>query len=422
VQRRFSLQRKAGERTRRSGGPEGSAHGQLRRRTRDAALGCAGLAVVGLLAACSSAGSSSSAAAPATGASLAASASPGVSSATSGSCETMVNALLSQAPTTQQADVPAQQVNLSKLSGGSIWDVDASLSIPADPEVFAGVKAAAAALGMTAHVFDGKGQETLWQQGVQEAIAQHAKGILLSGIDPALVSGPVAAAKAAGIPIIDSNEFSPGDKPNGIDDASVTVNYPEGGAYTAAQALKWDHCSGDIAIFTTSDVQSIVELTTGAQAFIAKACPTACKSLVEDLPITELTTQDGPTTRTLITRYPNFNAVIAPDAQLYQIAPAISAANASSKVKGFSDLGDITDLPLLKSGEVSSDYAGYYPYVGWLAVDELGRLAVGASAATEVQPYVELTPGALQNTSTNSLIAELGNYQAKFEAAWGVSK
>lgn len=64
-----------------------------------------------------------------------------------------------------------------------------------------GAKAAAAALGYTATVVDGQSQPTVWNQAIRSAVASRTNGIILAGVPPALVTGALAVAKSAGIPV-----------------------------------------------------------------------------------------------------------------------------------------------------------------------------------------------------------------------------
>jgi ribose transport system substrate-binding protein len=66
-------------------------------------------------------------------------------------------------------------------------------------------QAAAAAVksfGWTMTIVDGKGDPNVWNSAILNAITDHADAILLSAVPTALVSGAMAKAKAAGIPIV----------------------------------------------------------------------------------------------------------------------------------------------------------------------------------------------------------------------------
>ena len=89
-----------------------------------------------------------------------------------------------------------------------------------------GLTAAGKAAGVNIHIFDGKDQPTLFVQGVQEAVAQHAAGIIDYAINPALIPQGLLAAKAAHIPVITELTGDPAPS-NGTVAESINENIPQ---------------------------------------------------------------------------------------------------------------------------------------------------------------------------------------------------
>jgi ABC-type sugar transport system substrate-binding protein len=109
-----------------------------------------------------------------------------------------------------------------------------------------GVQAAGAASGLKVHVFDGAGDPTKFNQGIQQAVSQHAAAIIIEGINPALVTAPLAQAKAAHIPVVEGQNTDPGSSlPDGIA-AEVSNDFTLGGRYLAYRALADTNCKAKI--------------------------------------------------------------------------------------------------------------------------------------------------------------------------------
>src|SRR5689334_10444889 len=98
-----------------------------------------------------------------------------------------------------------------------------------------GVQEAAKALGWSVTVADGKGDPATWNSAIQQAVASKADGIVLLAVDPALVAGALAKAKAAGIPVIST--FIPKLGSTAVDGYAST-DHAQGGKILADWIIK----------------------------------------------------------------------------------------------------------------------------------------------------------------------------------------
>ena len=151
----------------------------------------AGLVVlVTSAAACSSGGSSSPDAAP------------GSAAASGGGVPAAVTATLNKYLAEPVFAPPGPAVDVAKLRGKKVFVIPIE-ETPFTQAVEAGEKAAAQAAGVQLTFYPNQGQVSQWVQGMQTAIAEKPDLIILdTSPDPRQLQPQIAAAKAAGIPVL----------------------------------------------------------------------------------------------------------------------------------------------------------------------------------------------------------------------------
>jgi ribose transport system substrate-binding protein len=309
-------------------------------------------------------------------------------------------------------------VNSSKAQGKTVWDVEFDSSVPLSNDIATGLGQAAASVGLTVKNFDGKGQVALWNQGVSEAVSQHAAAILLNGFVPALVETPFKAALNAHIPVIDAMNGNPTDPLNGLF-AHVTGQFTEYGAQMADLALQKTGCKADIAIFTSTELQTLVDMDQGTQQEVAKLCGSSCKTTIENVSPSSIATATASITQSAIRRDPSINFVIAQyDALGLYVVPALQQAGSSVPV--VSQTGSEANLQFVAEGKQYADLA--FPdnrYIGWLAMDEMLRALAGQPAVQENLPCQLLIHG--DSFTPANPFPNFGDYSAAFKKLWGVA-
>lgn len=315
---------------------------------------------------------------------------------------------------------PTPNFAMSKNSGKTVWYIAPDMSIPFIATIASGVKAAAAAAGMKAVIFDGKGQVNTFNQGVSEAVSQKASGIILQGINPALVSGPLAQAKAAGIPVIDSLNGDPTQPLSPGVLAHVTVDYTQGGKLMADWVIAASKGTAHVVIFTSSIYTIYQNMVAGFKAEFAKLCPVNCKiDAVENVQPTQVATQLRGVTATAISRYPDAKYFVPfYDAMVTYMLPSIQQVNA--KVAIISHDGVTANLGIIRNGGIQKADVSNPPTaaMGWAEVDEIGRLIAGLKAVPEALPQ-QLFVKANVGTSDAGLFPGYANYQPDYKAVWG---
>ena len=169
---------------------------RLRRRQRyQWVVGLAALAIG--LAGCGSSSSSSTSSSTSSSAATSAAATSASTSASGGSSSIASTIASFSGPVTW----PGPNTSVKPPAGKSVTIIICGSQGITCVRVGNGAKAAAAALGYKATVVDGQSQPTVWNQAIRSAVASKTSGIILAGVPPALVTGALAVAKSAGIPV-----------------------------------------------------------------------------------------------------------------------------------------------------------------------------------------------------------------------------
>lgn len=316
--------------------------------------------------------------------------------------------------------LPKVKVDMAKNRGKKIWYVAPDMEIPFIAQIAGGVQAAAKAAGMTAVICDGKGNVSTFNQCVSEAVSQKVGGIILQGINTALVSGPLKQAVKDHIPVIDSLNGDPTQPlKNGVR-AHVTVNYTLGGKLMADYVAAASKGRGQVIVFTSSIYSIYQNMLKGFKQELALRCPKCRIDAVENVQPTQVSTELGTITSTALSRYPRAHYLVPfYDALVSFMIPAIQQVGSHAVI--ISHDGVNTNLDLIRKGDVQvADVSNPpTPAMGWAEVDELGRLMAGQPAVFENLPQQIFVKGNVGPNDSN-LFPGYQKYQAKYEALWGV--
>jgi ribose transport system substrate-binding protein len=197
---------------------------------------------------------------------------------------------------------PPGPLDISSLKGKSIWEIQV-LSNPLADAIAAGFKDAAAAAGVKATVFDGKGTVSLYNQGLQTAVGQRASGIAIFGIPPETVTSALQAAADAGVPVVDAfNSDANTPLATGLY-SHVSIDSANSGKLVADWVLADSKCDANVAAITAPALSITKEIYAGAEAEFKKTCPW-CKISATEGDVSTAATSLGPLVQT--TRLPRW--------------------------------------------------------------------------------------------------------------------
>lgn len=361
------------------------------------------LAVAGLaLAACSSNANTTST----TG---------GVAAATS-ACVDRVSASVKQAGAPIAPKYPGQPLDASKNRGKLVWFLSAAESVPTQVAIWQGVNAAASAAGMNSRIFDGASSPSNFNVGIEQAIAQKAGGIIMQGVDPNLVKGPLADAQAAGIPVIDSLSGGPAAPlPLGMA-AHVTIDYSASGATMADWTLEQTGCKADALELSSTLYVALRDRQNGFLQEYTKQCP-SCKVKTTQIDYTSLASSVDAAVRTALQRDPNINYIASSDdAAALGVISTLKALGKDVPVIGAN--GQATALALISKGDQAATVSmSPLAYMGWVQVDLLQRAMLKMQVPSGTLPQQLLTKA----TVTQDPSAQwpgYADYQTKYKQLW----
>jgi ribose transport system substrate-binding protein len=395
---------------RRRGGGQSPAGCRSHQRRHAARLGACLTAAAALLAAgCSSATSSSVA-------SGASSASPAAATTT---CLTQAKALVAKAQGPFQQQYPAP-FNASSVKGKTFWVISFSQALPSVVGYADGFVAAAKSVGAKTVVFDGQGNPALFNQGVDNAVGQHAAGILLLGFSGQLVSAAVARAGAAKVPVVDAvgtNANAP--LIPGLTGHS-TFNFTDEGSMQGDYIASATGCKADSLMFYVPASPATEIIAMAAQAELKQLCPTTCSMTLEPLDGATMTTTAAPQLENLLQKSPGINFVGASsdslvpyllqgEKALHKVVPIIGTTGSTlaAAQQGNAEVADVIWPPQALMG-----------YMFFAAMLEATK-----GLPNEVSLGLRLMDKSNwgTNVSEANLYPGLGDWQAKFQQLWSGS-
>lgn len=346
----------------------------------------AGLAMLAAgAAACSTTGGSSLPASPAASGSTAAGGVPAAVTAT-------LNKYLGAPAFTP----PGPAVDVAKLRGKQVFVIPIE-ETPFTQAVEAGERAAAAAAGVRLTFYPNQGQVSQWVQGMQTAIAQKPALIILdTAPDPRQMQPQIAAAKAAGIPVLVTHFYdltSPNPPACAGCAAGVTgvVKAPISlaGQVEADWIIAHSGGKANVLIVGLNGLLPVPGMIAAADAQFSKYCP-GCKLTTTAINLSQLGTAGafGQVSSALV-QNPSIDYVDPLfDASIPGTLAAIEASGKASQIKVVSYNGSSFALQDVATGtsSVAADVGEPDSWIGYANMDQAFRIMAGMPPADETTP------------------------------------
>ncbi len=245
-----------------------------------------------------------------------------------------------------------------------------------------GAQEAAAALGWTSSVIDGKFDPSTWNTAVQQAVAGGADGVILLAVNPALIQGGLDRARAAKIPVVDV--FQPKFPGAPAIDGDVTSDHAAAGVTVANWIASDSGGKAHVLILDVSEFPEVMKRNDALAIELARVCPT-CKIERQRFGAALAAQRLAPLVTAQLREHPDIGYVTGPyDATGTFIAQGVRQAQATGKVKYVNFEGNPIGFELMKGGEQAAEMAVASPFAGWLAVDVLARKFAGQPVPDEV--------------------------------------
>ncbi len=295
-----------------------------------------------------------------------------------------------------------------------------------------GVTEAFKSVGMSVTVGGSANQVTSQEvQDLENAVHAHVSVIILLANVPSSIATGLQAAKAAGIPVIETFIGNPA-LPAAADQALgvyADATYPY--SRTGQLAAEWEIAQ------TGGKVNSVVQqfagqppsdaTAAGWNAALKQYCPSTCSSSSDNVTFGAQTVQEIQSGTQVAAQNPQVNAIFPVyDYQMAYMLPELTAASASSRIDLLSENADLAQMQELKQGtSVKVDVGNPVEWDGWAAVDEALRALKGLPAVTDEQLPVRMFD--TDNITSIDLTANPAtwyggaSYQADYEKLWGVA-
>ena len=316
---------------------------------------------------------------------------------------------------------PGQSFDMSKLKGKHVWIITSTLAVPFVATIAHAAEAAAKEAGLKTTLFDGKGDVTEWNRGMSQAVAQHADGIITVGASPELMKGPMAAALAAKIPVVDTLTADQAAPLVPGTFAHVSISFRHSGELQADYAIAKSNGKAHVLILGDNEFPGEVTRVEGMQHEFKTLCPD-CAVTVQDTQVGNLGVKLGQLTQTLLRRSPDISLVMPTyDAQGICVVPAIKAANLDKPMEVIGSDAVTSNLDWIRHGNVQiADVGEPDVRAGWAAVDEIARAMLGLPSVEEGIPLRLFVAENLKDVPDDENALFGGDFVAQYRKLWGL--
>jgi ribose transport system substrate-binding protein len=281
-------------------------------------------------------------------------------------------------------------------------------------------------------VYANQGQVSQWAQGMSTAIAQHANLIILSAApDPGELQPQIAAAKAAGIPVVVTHFYDESSPPPPTCNACAagvsgleTAPFNLSAKIMAEWAVLQTGGQGGILVPVLSEVPITAGMVDSMESVFHQYC-SGCDVKVLTLPITDLGTPAFQTAlQGAVQAMPDLKYVV--DQIDGMVPPTIAALRLAGRSQAVgitayngtpSFLDDITSHTF-----VTMDVGESAPWIAYASMDQAFRLLAGMPIVSDSNPVRVWYSGNISEAgSPASLTQGYGNsYQTGFMQLWGL--
>lgn len=319
-------------------------------------------------------------------------------------------------------EAPGGEFDMSQNAGKTVWFIAPAMSLPFVASIAEGFQEAAETAGMKAVVFDGKGNVTEWNKGVQQAVNQGADGIHLQAIDPALVSGPLEQAIDKGIVVIDGQNGDPdAPTPDGLF-GHATFSFTDTSKRLADYIISQSNGAANVAMLTDPKFPALEIRRKAIEEQFAAECPD-CTFSAEDVDVATIAQRVPQTVQTLLSREPDTTWIISAfDGMVSFIEQGLrDAGKEDVRVIGADAVAQ--NLEAIRDGNTmqEADVGPPLAWQGWGQVDLLGRALAGEEPLNAEIPTRFFTKENLEGTTAETFFGDTP-FKDEYQALWGMGQ
>lgn len=383
--------------------------------------GVAALALAGVVVLSACGGSSAPSPSPATTASPTASGTPAEVAQAVAEAENAVQWRLSAAPSISVG---------TNLQGKKVAIITRDIN-PFIQTIKDGITEANTKAGMTTLESNPAGSAADVARQVSQAIAQKASAVITIGFPTEEISGPIQEAHDAGLSVVQLFVTDPGLPSAAAVNAGVfafvSPCYSCIGKTMADIVIQDSGGKANVVFINAPDVGIATLEAEGFKSEMQKHCP-ECTVKVSDAPIAQWGTLI-PGIATAAASDPNVNYVVPVfDTASPLIVPALSAANATDRVKLVSSNGDQAQLQDMKSGSAPKwvgNVGVNAEWIGWASTDQVFRALLNQPALPDEQigarAFTPANVTSIDLTASPSSWYGYTDFKAGYLKLWGFS-
>ena len=318
----------------------------------------------------------------------------------------------------------------------NVWVLSCGEAAVGCASLAGGIKEGAETLGWDVTLFDGKlGADGAYSTGVRQAVAAGADAIVIGAVDCALISQPLAEARAAGVLVVGSLAYDCDDPRAGGGEALFDTNFiPDSehesrtdanrfsGEARAVWLLNKRGTSGlTVLSFRHTDSLLGTDYADGFDSKIEAKCAD-CTVIPVEFTFADLGTI-GTKASDALTKYPDANALVVPydSLLLLGVAQAVVRSGRSDSIDVIGNEGYAPNLELIRTnGGQDMALGSSANWAGWGTADTLNRLFAGEPAVAQGLGFKFIDAEHMPDDDGVAFIPPI-DYKAAYRAAWGVS-
>jgi len=312
---------------------------------------------------------------------------------------------------------PADVLDTAALEGKNIWFITLLVNQYVS-DLYDGFEEAAEAAGMEPTMYDGLSNIARVTEGISQAVAQDADGIVLVAVDPSTVPASLEETTAAGIPVLN---FMTDDVTGPVHEGTfgnLTANMKADGAAQAMWALADSGCQADVVLMEASVLANFAAVVDGAEEAIADTCAD-CSTTRLDIDLANVATDVPAQLQSALQSNPDTNYILSAwDSSVPFVAPVLATTASEAKVGGHDGLAATLEMIKSDSGQDMTMAMTPTGHQGWLAVDEVARVMLGGETPDYVIPTRLIDATNVGDGSESATWPAYDDYQQAFEDAW----
>lgn len=340
-------------------------------------------------------------------------------------CNQMINT--ASAPLTFAAPGPA--FSAAKLHGKSIMFLSLAQAVPAIAQAATATQQAGKLVGINVDVFDTKGNVTLMQQGIDQAISTRESAIILLGIPLDVTANALHKAHAAGITLVSelNNQPTAGAPGQGAGPDVFGSTGPDrtiSGELLACKAVADTQGKANAVIFGDDELTTAAPPEVAGMESILKQC-SGCTYKKNSTPTAAWQTDLPSKAASTVQSNPNVNYLLPLyDGMAIFMSSGVKSAGAGSRVKIASFNATPAALSMITAGNpLVADPGQPTTWMAWQGLDQAMRGMLAMAPGRPDVPIRFFDKSNLQGLDVNKESALFGDgYDAGFRQTWGLTK